>query len=46
MEGTIDYKEIKDLGLAASLANVWHYPGANSFARCGEEGNLSARFRQ
>jgi ParB-like chromosome segregation protein Spo0J len=20
--------------------NVWHYPGANSFARCGEEGNL------
>jgi len=22
--------------------NVWHYPGANSFARCGEEGNLSA----
>jgi DNA modification methylase len=21
-------------------ANVWHYPGANSFARCGEEGNL------
>jgi DNA modification methylase len=23
-------------------SNVWHYPGANSFARCGEEGNLSA----
>src|SRR5437762_821381 len=23
-------------------ANVWHYPGANSFARCGEEGNLLA----
>jgi DNA modification methylase len=22
--------------------NVWRYPGANSFARCGEEGNLSA----
>ena len=22
--------------------NVWHYPGANSFGRCGEEGNLSA----
>jgi DNA modification methylase len=22
-------------------SNVWHYPGANSFARCGEEGNLS-----
>jgi DNA modification methylase len=22
--------------------NVWHYPGANSFARCGEEGNLLA----
>jgi hypothetical protein len=21
-------------------SNVWHYPGANSFARCGEEGNL------
>jgi DNA modification methylase len=23
-------------------SNVWHYPGANSFARCGGEGNLSA----
>jgi DNA modification methylase len=23
-------------------SNVWHYPGSNSFARCGEEGNLSA----
>src|SRR5712675_1830576 len=23
-------------------SNVWRYPGANSFARCGEEGNLSA----
>jgi DNA modification methylase len=23
-------------------SNVWHYPGVNSFARCGEEGNLSA----
>jgi DNA modification methylase len=23
-------------------ANVWHYPGVNSFARCGEEGNLLA----
>ena len=23
-------------------SNVWHYPGANSFARCGAEGNLSA----
>ena len=22
--------------------NVWYYPGANSFARCGEEGNLLA----
>ncbi len=22
--------------------NVWHYPGINSFARCGEEGNLLA----
>jgi DNA modification methylase len=22
--------------------NVWHYPGVNSFGRCGEEGNLSA----
>ncbi len=22
-------------------SNVWRYPGANSFARCGEEGNLS-----
>jgi DNA modification methylase len=21
-------------------SNVWNYPGANSFARCGEEGNL------
>jgi len=21
---------------------VWHYPGANSFARCGAEGNLLA----
>jgi 16S rRNA G966 N2-methylase RsmD len=23
-------------------SNVWHYPGANSFARCGAEGNLLA----
>ena len=23
-------------------SNVWHYPGANSFARSGEEGNLLA----
>src|SRR5438045_8584327 len=23
-------------------SNVWHYPGANSFARGGEEGNLLA----
>jgi DNA modification methylase len=23
-------------------SNVWHYPGANSFARCGEEANLLA----
>ncbi len=23
-------------------SNVWHYPGANSFTRCGAEGNLSA----
>jgi DNA modification methylase len=23
-------------------SNVWYYPGANSFARCGAEGNLSA----
>jgi DNA modification methylase len=23
-------------------SNVWQYPGANSFARCGEEGNLLA----
>jgi DNA modification methylase len=23
-------------------SNVWRYPGANSFGRCGEEGNLSA----
>jgi DNA modification methylase len=23
-------------------SNVWHYPGANSFARCGEGGNLLA----
>jgi DNA modification methylase len=23
-------------------SNVWHYPGANSFARCGTEGNLLA----
>jgi 16S rRNA G966 N2-methylase RsmD len=23
-------------------SNVWHYPGANSFARCNEEGNLLA----
>ena len=25
-----------------SRSNVWRYPGANSFARCGEEGNLLA----
>ena len=23
-------------------SNVWHYPGVNSFARCGAEGNLLA----
>ena len=23
-------------------SNIWRYPGANSFARCNEEGNLSA----
>jgi DNA modification methylase len=23
-------------------SNIWRYPGANSFARCGEEGNLLA----
>jgi DNA modification methylase len=23
-------------------SNIWRYPGANSFARCGEEGNRSA----
>jgi DNA modification methylase len=23
-------------------SNVWHYPGVNSFARCGDEGNLLA----
>lgn len=23
-------------------SNVWHYPGVNSFTRCGEEGNLLA----
>jgi DNA modification methylase len=23
-------------------SNVWNYPGANSFTRCGEEGNLLA----
>ena len=23
-------------------SNIWHYPGANSFARCGEEANLLA----
>ena len=23
-------------------SNVWHYPGANSFSRCGEDGNLLA----
>jgi DNA modification methylase len=23
-------------------SNVWHYPGVNSFAQCGEEGNLLA----
>ena len=23
-------------------SNVWHYPGANSFGRCGEEGNALA----
>ena len=23
-------------------SNVWHYPGANSFARRGQEGNLLA----
>jgi hypothetical protein len=29
-------------GTLRNRANVWHYPGANSFARCGEEGNLLA----
>jgi DNA modification methylase len=28
--------------LGRNRTNVWHYPGANSFARCGAEGNLLA----
>jgi hypothetical protein len=24
--------------------NIWHYPGINSFSRCGEEGNLLALY--
>src|SRR5215471_12351795 len=28
------------VGLDAHRSNVWRYPGANSFARHGEEGNL------
>jgi hypothetical protein len=27
---------------ARNRSNVWRYPGVNSFARCGEEGNLLA----
>ena len=30
------------VNIGRNRSNVWHYPGANSFARCGEEGNLLA----
>ena len=41
--GRQDHRNNVQLGrFGRNRSNVWHYPGANSFSRCGEEGNLLA----
>jgi DNA modification methylase len=41
--GPNDHRNNVQLGrFGRNRSNVWRYPGANSFARSGEEGNLSA----
>jgi DNA modification methylase len=40
--GRSEHRNNVQLGrFGRNRSNVWRYPGANSFARCGEEGNLS-----
>ena len=42
-QGSGSHRNNVQLGqFGRNRSNVWHYPGANSFARCGEEGNLLA----
>jgi len=39
----IEHRNNVQLGrFGRNRSNIWHYPGANSFARCGEEANLLA----
>jgi DNA modification methylase len=41
--GRLGHRNNVQLGqYGRNRSNIWNYPGANSFARCGEEGNLSA----
>jgi DNA modification methylase len=41
--GCAEHRNNVQLGqFGRNRSNVWSYPGANSFARCGQEGNLSA----
>jgi DNA modification methylase len=41
--GRNDHRNNVQLGrFGRNRTNIWRYPGANSFARCGEEGNLLA----
>ena len=42
-EGRESHRNNVQLGrFGRNRSNVWRYPGANSFGRCGEEGNLLA----
>ena len=42
-QGRNGYRNNVQLGrFGRNRSNVWHYPGVNSFARCGDEGNLLA----
>ena len=41
--GRLGHRNNVQLGqFGRNRSNVWHYPAANSFARCSEEGNLLA----
>jgi DNA modification methylase len=41
--GRSEHRNNVQLGrFGRNRSNIWRYPGANSFARCGAEGNLSA----